>query len=49
LPLPTRWRAWLGRCWPMGAHIGRLSWPQLRKGLADGRMWVSMCVHELQG
>ena len=30
--MPTKWRAWLGRCWPMEAHIGRLSLRQLRKG-----------------
>jgi tripartite-type tricarboxylate transporter receptor subunit TctC len=32
-----------------GAHIGRPSLRQLRKGLGNGRMWVSMCLHELQG
>src|SRR6266516_2763011 len=46
---PTRWRAWLGRCWPMAAPIGRLRLRQRRKGSGDGRMRSRPCVHELQG
>jgi transposase len=32
-----------------GGHIGRLSLRPLHKRLGDGRMWVGMSVHELQG
>ena len=35
--LPTRWRAWPGRCWPRAAPIGRLRLRQRPKGARRGR------------
>jgi len=38
----------LGAVGPWGHISGACAW-QRRRSLVDGRMWVSTCVHELQG
>ena len=43
--LPTRWRAWPGRCWPRAAPIERLRLRQRRKGSGDGRMRLRLSAY----